>query len=76
MGGVKAGRENNGKTVNNQIVFYADRSKIVCHLYNTTQLILVNGHGYRKFVDSFLMPFFTTKAQENLFNSMMKLSQN
>ena len=65
VGGVKAGRENNGKTVNNQIVFYADRSKIVCHLYNTTQLILVNGHGYKKFVDTFLMPFFTTRAQEN-----------
>ena len=51
--------------MNTQIVFYADRDKIVCHLYNTTQKILVNGHGYRKFMDLFFKPFFMSKTQED-----------
>ena len=50
VGGVKLGKENTGKHVNTKVVFLADRDKIVCHLYNTTQLILVNGHGYKKFI--------------------------
>ena len=54
IGGVKHGNDKNGKHVNTQVVFYADRDKIVCHLYNTTQLILVNGHGYQRFIDLFL----------------------
>ena len=54
--GVKMGKEINGKHVHTQIVFYADRDKIVCHLYNTTQLILINGLGYRKFIDLFFNP--------------------
>ena len=66
IGGVKAGKDSNGKTVNTQVVFYAGRDKIVCHLYNTTQLILVNGHGYRKFIDLFLKPFFISKTGESL----------
>ena len=66
VGGVKPGKEKNGKTVNTQVVFYADRDKIVCHLYNTTQLILVNGHGYRRFIDLFLKPFFTSKIDESV----------
>ena len=65
IGGVKAGKENNGKVVNTQIVFYAGRDKIVCHLYNTTQLILVNGHGYQKFINIFLKPFFAVKVDEH-----------
>ena len=40
IGGVKLGKESSGKHVNTQIVFFADRDKIVCHFYNTTQLIL------------------------------------
>ena len=66
VGGVKAGKDSNGKTVNTQVVFYAGRDKIVCHLYNTTQLILVNGYGYRKFIDLFLKPFFISKTGESL----------
>ena len=45
----------------NQIIFYVDRDKIVCHLYNTTQRILVNGHGYQRFIEIFLIPFFQAK---------------
>ena len=52
------------KYVNTKIVYLADREKIVCHLYNTTQLILVNGRGYKKFVELFLKPFFATKIDE------------
>ena len=65
IGGVKPGKENNGKIVNTQIVFYAGRDKIVCHLYNTTQLVLVNGHGYQKFINTFLKPFFDSKVDEH-----------
>ena len=32
VGGVKLGKESNGKHVNTQIVFFANREKIVCHL--------------------------------------------
>ena len=64
IGGVKAGKEKNGKIVNTQIVFYAGRDKIVCHLYNTTQLVLVNGHGYQKFINTFLKPFFASKVEQ------------
>ena len=61
VGGVRLGKESNGNHVNTQIVFFADRDKIVCHFYNTTQLILINGVGYRKFIDLFLKPFFASK---------------
>ena len=64
VGGVKEGRENSGKHVNTKIVFFADRDKIVCHLYNTTQLILINGRGYKKFVELFLKPFLVAKIDE------------
>ena len=30
-------------------------------MYNTTQLILVNGHGYTRFIETFLKPFFESK---------------
>ena len=66
VGGVKLGKESNGKHVNTQIVFFAGREKIVCHFYNTTQLILVNGNGYQKFIDLFLKPFFVSKVNETL----------
>ena len=66
VGGVKTRKENSGKHVNSKVVFFADREKIVCHLYNTTQLVLVNGHGYRKFIDIFLKPFFASKADESI----------
>ena len=64
VGGVKEGKEKNGKHVNTKIVFFADREKIVCHLYNTTQLILINGRGYKKFIEVFLKPFFVAKTAE------------
>ena len=43
VGGIQIRKEMKDKHVNTKIVFLADRDKIVCHLYNTTQLILVNG---------------------------------
>ena len=48
IGGVKSGKDTSGKNVVNMIVFMADRDKVTCHFYNTTQKILVNGHGYKK----------------------------
>ena len=63
IGGIKLENEINGKNIDTQIVFFGDRDKIMCHLYNTTQLILINGHGYRKFIELFLQPFFQTKIE-------------
>ena len=34
--------------------------------YNTTQNILVNGHQYRKFIDIFLLPFFSSRVNSCL----------
>ena len=61
IGGIKTGVEKSGKQVDSQIVFFADRTKVVCHLYNTTCLILVNGQGYQKLIEKFLVPFFQAK---------------
>ena len=58
---VKTGKDVVGKHIDTQVIFFVDRNKIVCHFYNTTQLILVNGHGYSAFVEHFLKPFFETK---------------
>ena len=63
VGGIKSGKDANGMCVVSQVVFYSNRDKIVLHLYNTTQRILVNGHGYEDFVEIFLKPFFGSKVQ-------------
>ena len=54
---VKTGKDVSGKHIDTQIVFFSNRDKIVLHCYNTTQLILVNGHGYSDFIQMFLKPF-------------------
>ena len=56
--GFKAGTERTNKQIDTQIIFLADTDKITCHFYNTTQKILVNGRGFRKFIDCFFGPFF------------------
>ena len=45
IGGIRSGKDSSGKFVDSQIVFLSDRDKVTCHFYNTTQKILVNGHG-------------------------------
>ena len=59
--GVKTGKDTAGKHIDTQVIFFLNRQKVVCHYYNTTQLILVNGHGYEKLIDIFLKPFFESK---------------
>ena len=61
VGGIKSGKDVSGKNIVNQVVFLVDRDKVVCHLYNTTQRILVNGHGYQRFVEIFLKPYLQAK---------------
>ena len=61
--GIKSGKDTNGMCVTSQVVFYSNSDKVVLHLYNTTQRILVNGHGYENFVEIFLKPFFLSKVQ-------------
>ena len=63
IGGIKENKETQGKHVNTQIVFLANRNKVVCHMYNTTQLILINGHGYKTFIDVFLKSLPYSKDQ-------------
>ena len=66
IGSVKQGKESKGKTVDSKIIFFLDKDKVVCHCYNTTQLILVNGHGYCKFIELFLEPLFKSKIESCL----------
>ena len=63
---VELGKEADGKHIDTKIVFSADRVKVVCHLYNTTQRILVNGKGYDKFIQIFLKPYFELKLSQNI----------
>ena len=58
---IKTGKAVIGKHIDTQVIFFVNRSKVVCHFYNTTQLILVNGNGYANFVNHFLKPFFESK---------------
>ena len=62
---VEMGREAGGLHVDTKIVFYANRNEIVCHFYNTTQRILINGHGYNMLVKTFLKPYFEAKINLN-----------
>ena len=62
---VKTGKDITGKHIDTQIVLFLNRDKVVLHCYNTTQLILVNGHGYAKLIEMFLIPFFESKVNIN-----------
>ena len=73
---VTAGEDASKNHIDTIVVFYANREKVVCHLYNTTQRILVNGRGYEKLINHFLKPFFEGKialVKDNIavFNSMV-----
>ena len=63
---LKTGTEAGGKHVDTQVVFFINREKAVCHFYNTTQLILVNGHGSSKLVQEFLVPYFKSLINKNI----------
>ena len=63
---VKTGKDIGGKHIDTQVIFYSNRDKVVLHCYNTTQLILVNGHGYAKLIEIFLKPYFESKISMNL----------
>ena len=63
---VDLGKEVSGKHVDSKVIFYVNRDKVVCHVYNTTQLILVNGHGYANFINIFLKPYFQSKIDLHL----------
>ena len=54
---VELGKEAGGRHVDTKIVFHADSNRVVCHLYNTTQRILVNGQGYELLIQIFLKLF-------------------
>ena len=58
---LKTGKDVGGKHIDTQVIFFLNRDKVVLHCYNTTQLILVNGHGYNKLIEVFLKPYFESK---------------
>ena len=60
---VKTGTDLTGKSIDTQVIFYMNNEKVVLHCYNTTQLILINGVGYLKFLELFLRPFFEEKVR-------------
>ena len=62
---VKTGKDARGNHIDTQVIFFSNRDKVVLHCYNTTQLILVNGHGYSKFIEMFLKPYFESKIALN-----------
>ena len=62
---VKTGKDVSGKHIDTQIIVFINRDKVVLHCYNTTQLILVNGHGYSRLVEVFLKPYFESKVDLN-----------
>ena len=64
---VELGREADGRHIDTKIVFHANDDR-VCHLYNTTQRILVNGRGYDTLINIFLKPFFEAKLAQNTKN--------
>ena len=65
---VVLGKEAEGKHIDSKVIFYANKDKVVCRLYNTTQRILVNGNGYENFISIFLKPYFQAKIAENIHN--------
>ena len=65
---VELGMEADGKHVDSKVIFYVDKDKVVCHLYNTTQRILVNGNGYENLIMIFLEPYFQAKISQNIRN--------
>ena len=60
--GVKGGTEASNKQVDTLVTFLVDGQKAVCHFYNTTQLIMVNGLAYKALLHDFLVPFFEAKV--------------
>ena len=48
---VELGKEADGRHIDTKIVFHANDDRVVCHLYNTTQRILVNGQGYDNLIN-------------------------
>ena len=51
------------KYVDAKVVLTTGKDKIVCHFYNTTQRVLINGNGYKKIVNSLLTPLFSEKIK-------------
>ena len=65
---VKAGKDASGKQTDSLVTFMLNDNKVVLHCYHTTQLILVNGTGYKRLVDVLLKPYFEIKIQQNSEN--------
>ena len=72
---VKTGKDIGGNHIDTQIVFFFNRDKVVLHCYNTTQLILTNGHGYTKLIEEFLKPYFESKISINM-DDILKFNEN
>ena len=60
---IKTGSEVTGKHIDTQIIFFVDNAKAVCHFYQTTQLIMINGQAFKFLAHEFLIPLFQTKIE-------------
>ena len=56
--------ELSGKHIDTKIHFKVNGSKIVIHVYNSTQKLTVQGSKYEWFVDHYLEPFFVEKIEK------------
>ena len=50
--------ELSGKHVDTKIEFKVDDSKIIVHVYNTKQKVMIQGGRFKWFVENYLEPFF------------------
>ena len=53
--------ELSGKHVDTKVEFKVNDSKIIVHVYNTKQKVMIQGSKFKWFVDYYLEPFFQTK---------------
>jgi len=60
------GTEVTGKHVDTQVTFILNDDEIKLHCYSTTQLILINGNGYKNLVQFILKPFCEEKIRLKL----------
>ena len=60
------GVENSEKHIDTKLVIIADNDRLVLHVYNSTQNLMVQGRNFEHFAVNYLEPFFTQKINEQI----------
>ena len=74
---VVKGTENSEKHVDTKLIIMANCDRIVIHVYNGRQKVMVQGKNYEKFVFDYLEPFFRKQIQiskEKIIRTVCDLS--